>query len=107
MPDQGACPALCVVGGLWVTVVDASSGAIVANASVSVAGPGCADGGCSCQPGGSPERQFLCAVPDGTYTVTAQASGYATGSATATIASSGPPLCRCQVATRVTVPLSR
>ncbi len=106
MPDQGpACQ--CVIGGIWVTVVDARTGAILPDATVSATGPACAGSQCSCQPGGFPERQFLCTVPDGTFTLTAQASGYTAASVDATVASSGPPLCHCQIPTRVTVALSR
>jgi hypothetical protein len=107
MAEQPGPACQCVVGGLWVTVVDASTRDVVPDAAVSIAGPACSGDACSCQRGSAPERQFLCVVPDGTFTVTAQASGYAAGSADATVASSGPPGCHCQLATRVTVALSR
>ena len=106
-PSEPTMACACVIGGIWVGVIDARTGAILPDASVSVAGPACAGDRCSCQPGGFPERQFLCSVPDGTYTVTAQASGYVAASVDATVVSSGPAFCHCQVPTRVTVPLSR
>ncbi len=110
-------PVPCPLGGVVVSVVDASTGAAISGASVSISGPACTPDACVCVTAaagasasaadGVQAAQAFCRVPDGTFVVTAEAPGYAAGQAPATVTRAGPPPCDlCQSTAAVTISLA-